>query len=232
MTLIVALKTDKEVYLATDSLGYRFDYDNNLEFFLCQKYKKFNEHVEVLISGVLNDGLRFIEEARRALKRVDLEKYDAFEIAKEIDKVATPAYKRIIDIPPIKKALRKNEALLLEEWPLDMLVCGMDKDKKDCFTKPAIYELQVKHAFLFSEVDKRLAVVSHPSVVSVAEPLFEDRLKKHTLAVDYEKTIHSCFVDVIDKMKKNLKDGQKSTIGEPIHIARITKEGYDILRGV
>jgi len=231
MTLIAALKTDEEVYLAADSFGYTINRGNN-KFSLVQKYKKINEHVEVLISGILNDGLRFIEEMKRDLRGVDLENYDAFEIAKEIEKVATPKYERIINIPKIKKALVKNKALLLEEWPLDMLVCGMDKDENGTFAKPSVYELQVQHAFLFSEVPDQYPIVGHPDATTIVESFFENRLTKSALESpsDYENLIYSCFVDVIQKMSGDLKNNESLTIEEPIHIARINERGYEILR--
>ena len=83
MTLIIALKTDKEVYLASDSRSHFEMVDKTEGFRTVQKYVKVNEHVEILISGILDLALGFYEKVKRNLwkKGLDEEFYDAFDIA-------------------------------------------------------------------------------------------------------------------------------------------------------
>ncbi|MDI6903087.1 MAG: hypothetical protein QMC77_05055 [Methanocellales archaeon] len=232
MTLIVALKTDYEVYLGSDSLAYSCNIGNR-KFLVVNKYEKINEHVEILLSGILDHGRRFIEEMRRNLRGTNLESYDAFEVAKELEKVARPHYEEIVNIPSIKEALIKNKDILKSEWPLDIIVGGMNKDEDGDFTKPAIYELEVQHAFLFSVPSEKLVLGGAPDVIAVADPIFRCRLEKKDSQLSspskYKAAIRSCFEDVIEKKKEKLKPGYIVTISEPIHIARITKSGYESL---
>ena len=234
MTLILALKTDREVYLASDSRSHFEMTDGSEGLGTVQKFVKVNDHVEVLISGILDLALGYLEKVKRDLwkKGLNEECCGAFEIADEIEKFVYPAYQRIINIPSVKKALLKDSDILKKSWPLEFVVSGMDKNKKGEFVSPAIYILEPDVFYENCKFNGNIALGGAPSITSIAEPLLEDLLFADTLdsSIDYEGRIYSCFKEVIRGIEQQMAENQSPTVGEPIHIARITKEGYETLR--
>ena len=234
MTLILALKTDREVYLASDSRSHFEMTDSSEGLRTVQKFLKVNDHVEVLISGILDLALGYLEKVKRNLwkKGLNEECCDAFEIADEIEKFVYPAYQRIINIPLVKKALLKDSDILKKSWPLEFVVSGMDKNKKGEFVSPVIYILEPDMFYENGKFNGNIALGGAPSITAIAEPYIRDMMVVDTLpsTVDYRDMIYSCFKETIREIEQQIAENESSTVGEPIHIARITKEGYETLR--
>ena len=242
MTLILALKTDREVYLASDSRSNFEMVDKSEGFYrTVQKYVKVNEHVEILISGILDLALAFIGDVERSLwkRGLDIESCDASDIADEIEREIVSAYDRYISMlskPSVKAALIKKgmnvSDYLKERWLLEMLVGGMDKDKSGDFARPAIYVHAPELDYKKCRSDGNVQLGGAPSITAIAEPYIRDMVVADTLpsTVDYGGRIYSCFTETIREIEQQMAENESSTVGEPIHIARITKEGYETLR--
>ena len=241
MTLILALKTDREVYLASDSRSHFEMVDKSEGFRTVQKYVKVNEHVEILISGILDLALGFIGDVEKSLRKkgLDIESCDASDIADEIELKIVSTYDRYISMlskPSIRAALIKGGMDILdylkELWPLEMLVGGMDKDKNGDFARPAIYVHAPALDYKKCLSDGNVQLGGAPSITAIAEPYIRDMIMVGTLpsTVDYRDRIDSCFKETIRKIEQQMAEKERSTVGEPIHIARITKDGYETLR--
>ena len=240
MTLTLALKTDKEVYLASDSRSH-FETVGGTEFKSVHKYVKINDHVEVLISGILDLGLGFIEDAIKVLRRksLDIESYDASDIADEIEREIVSTYDRYISKlsePSVKAALIKSgmevSDYLKEQWLLEIIVGGMDKDMDGNFTYPAIYVHVPGLDYVKCKSDWNVQLGGAPSIVSIAETYMMDMIVADTLdsSINYEDRIYSCFQKTIREIEQQMAENESPTVGAPIHIARITKERYETLR--
>jgi hypothetical protein len=241
MTLILALKTDTEVDLASDSRSHFKMSDSREGLRTVQKFVKVNDHVEVLISGIFDLALGFHEKVKRNLWKAGLDEecYDAFEIADEIEKVVNPSFEDIISMlskPSVKSALMNEDkrilAFLKEEWSLEMVVGGMDKDKNGDFVYPMIYNLVPDLYYKKAKSVVPITLGGAPNVKCIAESLLEDLLFADALdsSIDYGNRIYSCFIETIHAIEQQMAENESPTVGEPIHIARITKEGYETLR--
>lgn len=240
MTLTLALKTDKEVYLASDSRSH-FEIMGKEEFKVVQKYVKINDHVEVLISGILDLALGFLEGVKRSFwkQEFDIEYYDAFDVADEIEKKVTPSYKDFINSitnSPIGEYLKEENISLLDflkvQWPLELIVGGMDKDKNGNFIYPAIYCHTHDFDYIKCKSDGDVQLGGAPTITSIAESYVSDLVLADSLpsSINYEGRMYSCFMKTIQEIEQQMGENEIATVGVPIHIARITKDGYEVLR--
>lgn len=230
MTLIVALKTDKAVYLASDSCSYTKMANGYNKFKRVKKYVDVNNHVEILFAGNLDVALGFLEKVERNVWRKGLDK-DAYEITDEIEKVVYPAYRDIINMLSVNAA--SMEGRLEKLMPLELIIGGMDKDKNGDFVNPVIYFLEPACCYIKRKITINGAIGGAPAVTekavnSFGKLLFADPLVDSS--IDCEERICSCFREVIQKLKQECDEGEDVAVKVPIHIARITKEGYELLR--
>ncbi|MGB2842970.1 MAG: hypothetical protein WBC40_10950 [Halobacteriota archaeon] len=234
MTLIVALKTDKAVYLASDSCSTTEMANGYNQFKSVKKYVKVNNHVEILFAGYLELALASLEKVKRNLweKGLDEESYDAYEIADEIEEVVYPAYRDITHMLLVKAALMNDKEILKKSALPELIIGGMDKDKKGDFVSPVIYVLEPACFYRKRKITINGAICGAQEVTEKAEDSFGNLLFADTSdsSIDYEERIYSCFREVIQKLKQECDEGEDVAVKEPIHIARITKEGYELLR--
>ena len=246
MSLLFAMKTDKEVYLASDGVGY-YEIADRIKFSTESKFIKVNDHVEILISGLLEVARANYTSVQHKLwsKGLYERDCDACDIAKALEEETKHQFadiiKNIFSKSPIKPS---NELVymkeydnvfefLKEDWPLEMFVGGWDKDENGDFVYPVIYTLDNNSYYKARKISKNIPLLGGaPDLTKDARRCFDDLHLSDTVnpSVENGNKIYSCFEEVIQKSKQECAINEKCAIGGPIHIARITKEGYELLR--
>ncbi len=241
MTLLFARKTDKEVYLASDGRGY---YEDRNGYHLESKFIKVNDHVEILIAGLLEVARANYTGVQHKLfsKGLYESDCDAYGIAKTLEEVTNPQFESIIkniisksSIKPLIKLVYIKEydtvfEFLNEDWPLEMFVGGWDKDENGDFVYPVIYTLDNCTHYKASKVDRKFVFGGAPDLTKEARQCFNRLTDASNSSVENGNMIYSCFEEIIQKSERECAENEICAIGEPIHIARITKDGYELLR--
>lgn len=241
MTLLFARKTDKEVYLASDGLGYVKVIGEN-KLVTIDKFIKVNDHVEILISGLVEVARANYTGVQRELwsKGLYERDCDAYDIAKTLEEVTNPQFEILIkqfSSTFIKSVynIKENDSVLeflREDWPLEMFVGGWDKDENGDFVYPVIYTLNNEVHYKKLKVDTNFVLGGAPDSTKEARQYFDDfRLTDASnSSVENGNRIYSCFEEIIQNSERECAENEICAIGEPIHIARIAKEGYELLR--
>jgi len=242
MTLIFALNTGKELYLASDGLGFYRKFDGTPKFMKVEKYMKVNDNVEILFSGKLGLATAYYTGVQHELWKKGLHEKncDAREIATISAKFINPDFEDLVDTfskPPFQslvvRAYGSVSAFLKQNyWPLEIFVCGMDKDKNDNFSYPQIYLLNNNSGYKALKFDREMALGGAPNVIDVAGPIFDNFqfLNSIDSPIEKGKNIYSHFKKVVHKLEQECNQQESPGVGEPIHIARINKDGYKLLR--
>jgi len=241
MTLIFALNTGKEIYLASDGLGFYRKADGTAKFMEVEKYIKVNDNVEILFSGVLDLAREYYNCTQQELweeQSID-ENWPPLIIAKTLEKFIAPTYERLeriyshsVRTPDILKMYGTVSAFLRMDWPLEIFVCGMDKDVNGNLSNPQIHILNNNRKYISFEFGREIALSGAPNVIKIAEPIFDDSrfLNLFDSPSEIKNEIDSCYEELIQILKKECTENEMIGVGEPIHIARISKEGYELLR--
>jgi hypothetical protein len=249
MTLLFAMKTDKEVYLASDGRGRNIVagmHKNREE----SKFIKVNEHVEILIAGNLEVARGYYTSAQHALwdKGLYERDCDACEIAKALEQEISPSFESIIKSfttfiksnynlkgnDCVLKFLKGNDCVLKfleDDWPLEIFVGGWDKDENGYFIDPVIYLLDNETHYKKRKTDtKDFVLGGAPDFLPEAGRYFKKFLLTDASKspVEIGKSIDSGYKKIIHDIEHEC--AANCAIGEPIHIAVITKDGYELLR--
>lgn len=241
MTLLFAKKTDKEVYLASDGIGQTKLFGED-RLMIIDKFIKVNDHVEILIAGNLEVARGYYTSAQHALwdKGLYERDCDACEIAKALEQEINPSFESLIESfedliksfesliksfrnPFIKSVLcniNENDsvlAFLKDDWPLEIFVGGWDKDENGDFVYPVIYSLENETHYKKRKIDtKDFVLGGDPDFYPVARRNFKKFLPTDASnsSIEIGRSIDSCYKKIIRC--------------EPLHIARITKDGYKL----
>jgi hypothetical protein len=242
MTLIFALNTGKELYLASDGIGlYRTNDGLTPKFIPVEKFIKVNDNVEILFSGVLDLARRYYYEAQLELWETDGidEKWSCFRLAKTLEKFIAPTYARFERIystsvrsPEILRMYGTVSAFLRMDWPLEIFVCGMDKDMGSNISNPQIYILNNNQKYIAFKFNREIALSGAPNVIKKAGLIFDESrfLDFFNSPSKIKKEIELCYEELIQKLDNECSDDKIVCVDEPIHIARINKDGYKLLR--
>jgi len=242
MTLIFASNTGKELYLASDGLGFYRKVDGTAKFMKVEKYIKVNDNVEILFSGRLGLATAYYTGVKKELwkKGLDEKDCDAHEIVIILAKLINPDFEDLIERfdksslhPLVVEEYGSVLAFLKRKyWPLEIFVCGRDKDKNDNFLYPQIYLLNNNSGYNALKFDREMALGGAPNVIDIAGPIFDNFqfLNLIDSPIEKGKNIYSHFKKVIHKLEQECNQQESPGVGEPIHIARISKEGYKLLR--
>jgi len=241
MTLIFALNTGKELYLASDGIGIPRKMEGKTEFNIIEKFMKVNNNVELLFSGILELAQEYFHGVQQELWGVGCKdnEWSSFEIAKRLEKFIAPTYERLermysdrIYTPEILKEYGSISAFLRKDWPLEIFICGMDKDANGTLSNPQIHILNNNQKYISFKFKGKIALSGAPNVLKVAMPIFNENrfLNLFDSTHDIKNEICSGYSELIQKLKSECPNDMKVCIGGPIHIARISKEGYELLR--
>lgn len=242
MTLIFALNTGKEIYLASDGLGFYRKADGTAKFLEVEKYIKVSDNVEILFSGKLGVARAYYADVEHELwkKGLNEKNCDAREIATILAKFINPDFEDLVDTfskPPFQSLVMRaygsvSAFLKRNYWPLEIFVCGMDKDVNNNFSQPQIYLLNNNSAYKKMKFGREMALGGAPNVIDIAEPIFDDFqfLNVSDSPIKTGENAYSHFKKVIHKLKQTCNNEESPGVDEPIHIARISKDGYELLR--
>ena len=242
MTLIFALNTGKELYLASDGLGFYRKADGTAKFLEVEKYIKVNDNVEILFSGKLGLATAYYTGVKKELwkKGSDEKNCDAYEIAIILAKLINPEFEDLMETfskPPFQSlvvnAYGSVSAFLKRNyWPLEIFVCGMDKDNNNNFSQSQIYLLNNNSGYKKLKFDRKVALGGAPNVIDIAASIFDEFqfFDASDSPIEMGENIYSYFKKVIHKLKQTCNNEESPGVDEPIHIARISKDGYELLR--
>ena len=177
MTLIFVLNTGKDLYLASDGLGFYRKADGTAKSMEVEKYIKVNDNVEILFSGVLDLARRYHHEMQQELWEegsID-EKWSSLKIVKRLEMYIAPTYERLeriyshsVRTPEILRMYGTVSAFLRMDWPLEIFVCGMDRDVDGNLSNPQIYILNNKRKYISFKFDRKIALSGAPAVEKIA----------------------------------------------------------------
>ena len=99
-------------------------------------------------------------------------------------------------------------------------------------SNPRIHILNNNQKYISFVFSRKIALSGALDVIKIAEPLFDDSrfLNFFNSPSEIKNEIDSCYEELIQILKKECLENDMVCVGEPIHIARISKEGYEVLR--